>query len=231
MIKKILLGAILLSATLCAKAGVAISGTRFVYEEGKPHLNITLENSDSISYLIKTQVRLPEYVIAEQAGIDPVPFVATPPLFVLAAGKRNKLRIVSDGDGLAQNKESLFDLIITAIPSSRSVTTKDSVQIAVRSHLKLFYRPASLRGNPENAYKQLRWTRYEDGIKVENLTPFYVTFFDVRINGQRMLEPGVIPPFSKQTRDWCNKSPECLISWRSINDFGKILAEQRQKLL
>lgn len=232
MIKVTFLGMVAFSITLSAQAGVAIGGTRFVYEESKPQLSITLENSDSRSYLIKTQVRTPEHIEGiEQQVSRHIPFVATPPLFVLAAGKQNKLRLISDGEGVAHNKESLFDLIITAIPSSEEIKTTNTVQVAVRSHLKLFYRPASLKGNPEKAYQQLRWLRLENGLKVENPTPFYVTLFDVRVNGQRVMEPGMISPFSTQIRAWCTKTPDCIISWKSLNDFGKILQEQHKKLL
>ena len=227
--KKLLLGLMLLAPCFSCLAGIAIGGTRFVYEENNPQLNITLENSDSRAYLVKTQIQQPVAFPGAARTADS-PFVATPPLFVLAGGKQNKIRLVSDGGALAKDKETLFDLVITAIPSSEEKTPGNTVQVAIRSHLKLFYRPANLPGNPEKAYQQLRWTHTGEGVSVKNTTPYYVTLFGVVVNNTAINNPGVVAPFASRKLPWCNEGKSCLIQWQSINDFGKVLPPQQFSL-
>lgn len=211
---------------LSAQAGVTIGGTRFVYDENNPQLNITLENSDARPYLVKTQILQPDTFPGAERGVVS-PFVATPPLFVLNGGKQNKIRLVSDGGVLAKDKETLFDLVITAIPSSKEKSPGNTVQVAVRSHLKLFYRPANLQGNPEKAYQQISWQREGGGVTVKNPTPFYVTLFGVTVNGNSVNNAGVVAPFGSRKMDWCTEGKRCLIQWQSINDFGKTLSSQQ----
>ncbi|MCU6306353.1 fimbria/pilus periplasmic chaperone [Enterobacter quasiroggenkampii] len=220
------IGLILLIPCFASNAGIAIGGTRFVYEENNPQLNITLENSDTRPYLVKTQIQQPgAFPGAEQAGNSP--FIATPPLFVLAGGQQNKIRLVSDGGALPKDKETLFDLVVTAIPSSEQRTQVNTVQVAIRSHLKLIYRPAHLQGNPEKAYQQLGWMREGEGVSIKNPTPYYVTLFDLSVNDHAINNAGVIAPFSFRKMPWCSDGHECVIRWRSINDFGKVLSEQK----
>jgi len=224
--KTLLVGLMFLVPCFASHAGVAIGGTRFVYEEKNPQLNITLENSDTRPYLVKTQILQPDaFQGAERGAVSP--FVATPPLFVLNGGKQNKIRLVSDGGTLAKDKETLFDLVITAIPSSTEKAPVNTVQVAIRSHLKLFYRPKNLQGSPENAYQQISWQREDGGITVKNPTPFYVTLFGVSVNGNSVNNAGVVAPFGSRKMSWCTERKSCLIQWQSINDFGKKLSIQQ----
>lgn len=224
--KTLLVGLMLLAPCFASHAGVAIGGTRFVYEEKNPQLNITLENSDARPYLVKTQILQPDtFPGAERGAVSP--FVATPPLFVLNGGKQNKIRLVSDGGALTKDKETLFDLVITAIPSSTEKASDNTVQVAIRSHLKLFYRPANLQGNPEKAYQHISWKRDGGGVTVKNPTPFYVTLFGVTVNGNSVNNAGVVAPFGSRKMAWCTEGERCLIQWQSINDFGKTLSIQQ----
>ena len=221
MMKKLFLVAILFTPCLPVHAGVAIGGTRFVYEEKNPQLNITLENSDDRPYLIKTQI-LPN----ADSGVTPtgnVPFVATPPLFLLNGKKQNQIRVVSSDNQLSKDKESLFDLVVTAIPSSGEKESSNTVQVAIRSHMKLIYRPSGLQGNPEKAYQQLGWLLSSQGLSIRNPTPFYITLFNTTVNGKKIETPAVLAPFSVRQTFWCKSNSHCQIHWQAINDFGKVL--------
>lgn len=224
--KPFLIGLVFLAPCVASHAGVAVGGTRFVYEENNPQLNITLENSDSRSYLVKTQIQQPG-AWQGAAHTGDIPFVATPPLFVLAGGKQNKIRLVSDGGAMAKDKETLFDLVVTAIPASEERAQVNTVQVAVRSHIKLIYRPAHLQGDPEKAYQQLSWMREGEGVSVNNPTPYYVTLFGVRVNGSAINNPGVVAPFSIRKLSWCNEEKDCHIEWQSINDYGRVLSTRQ----
>lgn len=76
-------------------------------------------------------------------GAEKAPFIITPPLYRLDKDQQNVERIVLAG-ALPQDKESLYWLNIKAIPAA---SRKDNtLQIAVKTRIKLIYRPAALKG-------------------------------------------------------------------------------------
>lgn len=222
MIKTGATAAMLCFITLTATAGVTLGGTRVIYHEASGSASITLENNDPQPYLIKSQV-LAASAIPGAEAIAP-PFSVIPPLFLLPGGRQNKIRVIADDSKLAKDKESLFDLSVGVIPSSETKLAVNSVQIAIRSHLKLIYRPLNLPGLPQEAYRKLSWRRTQQGVSVKNPTPFYATMFNVIVNGQPASEPGVVAPYSERELRWCHAVSRCDIRLQSIDDFGGILA-------
>jgi P pilus assembly chaperone PapD len=206
------------------QAGVLVAGTRFVYGEGQSAINISVENTDKSAYLIKTQ--LAPWSETNDGAVGPsnsleVPFIATPPLFALAGGRQNKIRVFHTGNTLRADRESLFQLSILAIPSGQA--SSDTVQIAIRSRFKFFYRPKGLSGDPAQAYSQLRWQRTGNAITATNPTPYYVTLFKVEANRKGVDDAGMVAPFSQRNFGWCAGNRSCKVQWQSINDYGAVM--------
>ncbi len=214
-----------------ALAGLVVNGTRFVLPAPATSRSITVENTDKSNILVKSQV-LPdpgldiEGSIADNSGPaatgrrkNPMPFVITPPLFALAGGKSNQMRLnCLDCDALPKDRESLFRLSVSAIPAGKA--PPNTVQVAIRSSFKLFYRPEGLDGNPGTAYQQLQWRREGRKVIVQNPTPYYVTLFKMKVNDIPLNAPGMVPPFSTRTQSWCPEAGRCTILWRTLDDFG-----------
>ncbi|WP_431223071.1 fimbrial biogenesis chaperone [Serratia sp. L9] len=51
--------------------------------------------------------------------------------------------------------------------------------MAFRTRVKLFYRPANLSGEANDAPEKLQWSYVAGGVKVKNPTPFYVSFTEI----------------------------------------------------
>lgn len=204
-----------------ARAGVVIGGTRFIYEAGRASLSVPVRNTSDTSWLIDSHVstaaRWPG-AVAALTGTSP--FLIAPPLFTLAAGQENTLRLIYDGAALPNDKESLFTLSIAAIPSGKPGS--NSVQMGFRSSMKLIYRPAGLTGDPALAYRQLRWSRRQNGLAVSNPTPYYITLFSLDINGRPVNNAGVVAPFATRLIAGCAQAA-CLLRWQSINDYGRVM--------
>lgn len=204
------------------QAGVVIGGTRFIYNAKMTTLSVPVSNTTSESWLIDSHIqsaqRWPGGVVTP--GGQP-PFVITPPLFRLAAGQENTLRVTWTGDSLPVDRESLFTLSIAAIPSGKPGV--NSLQMAFRSALKLIYRPSGLAGEPQQAYRQLRWTLTREGLEVQNPSPYYVTLFLLNTNGKPVDTAGVVAPFSTRKTPWCQQVHTCAVRWQSINDYGRVL--------
>lgn len=68
--------------------------------------------------------------------------MVTPPLFRLGAGQENNLRILRTGGNLPEDRESLYWMNIKSIPSTTEKQDNvNTLQIAVKTRIKLIYRP------------------------------------------------------------------------------------------
>ncbi|MCU6317026.1 fimbrial biogenesis chaperone [Klebsiella aerogenes] len=212
--------------SLPANAGLVVTGTRFVLPAPQTALGITVQNTGPSSLLVKSQVQLdrsqPQMNKAGSRTVDAesdASFVLTPPLFVLRAEKSNQLRLTClECAKLPPDRESLFRLSISAIPSGKA--PENSVQLAIRSHFKLFYRPEGLSGSADTAYQRLQWQRRGKMVTVSNPSPYYVTLFKMTVNHRPLNNPGMVPPFSTVSQPWCVDSGSCTIEWQTLDDFG-----------
>lgn len=208
-----------------ASAGLVVTGTRFVLSAPADSLGISVENTGTADILVHSQVVREEHDRGREnrggtsQDVKHTPFVVTPPLFVLSGGKSNQLRLTClECRQEPADRESLFQLSVSAIPAGKA--PPDSVQLAVRSHFKLFYRPAGLKGDPDKAYQQLTWRRMGNTVIVQNPTPYYVTLFKMTVNHRLQANPGMVPPYSTRSESWCPESGACEIQWKTLNDFG-----------
>ncbi|MBE4892471.1 molecular chaperone [Enterobacter asburiae] len=210
-----LLSALLLTA-VTAHAGVIINGTRLVYQGEKKESSIGISNPDDIDYLV-------------QSGVDTglkrggkAPFLITPPLFRLNAKEDNVLRVVRTGGNMPEDRESLYWLNIKAIPSSRHEEGVNTLQIAINTRIKLLYRPASIKGKPEEVADKLEWHREGNDLVVNNPTPFYMNFQSVTLNGQKVAKATwAVPETSTRFALPANMNGNT-VSWSVINDYGSI---------
>ncbi|MGJ0481630.1 fimbrial biogenesis chaperone [Pantoea agglomerans] len=195
-------------------AGVVVGGTRVVYDGSKREASLSVKNPEKkVPYLIQSWI---EKDNPQDAG--KAPFIITPPLFRLDAGQENLLRIMRVGGNLPDNRESVFWLNVKSIPSTEK-SDQNQLQITVRTRIKLFYRPASLKGEKaEEAYKSLVVKKVGDSVQINNPTPFYISFYSLKINSKEIDAPMIAPG---ETQNY-PVSGAGKATWQAINDFGGI---------
>lgn len=218
------LSLLLLCLTAASHAGVIIGGTRFIYHEGQKSLGVTLRNTSNRTWLVNTTLYSNGKwagTLAPMAKQNPARLSAVPPLFSLKPGRENSLRIIQTSADLPKDRETLFTLSVAAIPSGHA--NGNAVQMAVRTNLKLIYRPSGLKGESREAWRQLKWIRQAHGLQVSNPTPYYVTLFNLSFNGHPHPDAGVVAPYSQRTFTDCQATAGCLVKWQTLNDFGKIM--------
>ncbi|WP_261642329.1 molecular chaperone [Erwinia mallotivora] len=212
----IFLLSVVVSVTGRVNAGVIIGGSRLVYESSKKEKSISVENPDKSPFLIQSWIEDAEGNNIRQAS----PFIITPPLFRLDDGQKNLLRIVRTTTQLPQDKESLFWLNIKSIPS-KSANDKNTLQIAIRSRLKLFYRPEMLKdSSPEDYGNKLLWQAQNGQLKVTNPSSYFMNFLFIKINDHKIIDGGLIAPLSSATFKLPDHIQSGDISWKLINDYG-----------
>lgn len=174
-----------------AHAGIQIKGTRVIYAADKREVTLSLDNNGTESRLVQAWVDSGDP--SERPETTKAPFIVTPPMSRVDPGKGQTLRIAVTQADLPQDRESVFWVNILEIPPMPQPKPGDEggsdnfLQMAVRSRIKLFYRPSHLQGTPETAVPQLRWhlVHADKGYAMEcvNTTPFNVSFSDVAFKG------------------------------------------------
>ncbi|HDX9139915.1 TPA: molecular chaperone [Klebsiella michiganensis] len=206
-LKVLIAGWLLVGAA--AHAGVVTGGTRLIYPGGKKESSLSVTNNDATPYLIQSWV---------ESNKGAAPFLLTPPLFRLEGEQQTRLRVIYSG-GLPDNKESMFWMNIKAIPSSQAKAGANTLQIAIKTRIKLIYRPKSIEGTPEMVTEQLRWTRSGNTLQVMNPTAFYMNFAEVKVGGAEVKEANWVGPGETARFQLPGVSAGAL-QWKLINDYG-----------
>ena len=222
-----------------AYAGVVIYGTRVIYSEGMREQQVRLMNDGGSPLLVQAWLDRGEGTVVEE---EMVPFVMTPPVFRMGPGRGQTLRILHTGELMPQDKESVFWLNVLEIPPKAQPEAGEGVlQLAIRTRIKLFFRPATLAEGPKEPEKQLRWSvldKRENGavaVRVENPTPYFVSFMDAQLRaGEQvfplrttMVAPGGSEIFELASPSGSVPVPE-KVEFNLIDDIGGVrYAEQR----
>ncbi|UEP44497.1 molecular chaperone [Burkholderia sp. B21-005] len=212
------------------QAGVSLSGTRVIYPAQSKEASVVVKNQSKDDVMIQSWVELPDGTTGD------LPFAITPSLSRLGGDKQQILRIFYAGEGLAVDRESVFWLSVQEIP--QKAKDDNSLQIAVRQRIKLFYRPAQLPGKPEDAPAQLKW-RWSEGdgkpaLEVVNDTPYFVSLGHASLKSGASTYPvttEMIAPKSSTrlaVKDYSSRAipANAKVEFSSINDFGAAVDTQ-----
>lgn len=178
-----------------AQAAIALDRTRVVFDGSQNSVSLSINNqSKQLPYLAQG------WIEDEQGNKIQTPLTVLPPLQRLEPGKPSQMKIqaLPAVKSLAQDKESIYYFNLREIPPKTD--KPNSLQIALQTRIKLFYRPASIAINPQAAPPQEQLTLSQQGGRymVNNPTPYYITLVDVSnkkgVLGLKDFEPLMVPP-------------------------------------
>lgn len=205
--------ALFMAAISTAQAGIVVGATRVIYDASKKESTLNINNPDQTPYLIQS------WIDGAEGGNSKAPFVITPPLFRLDGNQQNVLRIVRAGN-LPADHESMFWLNVKSIPSTAKAITENSLQIAVKTRIKLIYRPEALNvSSAENEVDKLTWTKSGNNVVVNNPTNYYMNFNNIKVNGVGLKDVKYAAPHSS-AQFAAQGNVNGSISFALINDFG-----------
>ncbi|CNH38225.1 fimbrial biogenesis chaperone [Yersinia pekkanenii] len=168
--------ALLVAATV-ARAEVLIGGTRVIYDEKQREGVIKISNTGNMPVLLQA------WIDNGDANARPdtikVPFSVTPPVVRLDPKKNQTIRLFRTGNGLAADRETLFWFNLLEIPpkpTKSAAGEENKVQLAFRTRIKMFYRPAGLTMPSEQAIKNLTFSLKGNQLVIKNASPYHVTF-------------------------------------------------------
>jgi len=221
-----------------AHASVVVAGTRVVFPAAGGEVTVRLSNEGSQPALVEAWID--DGDPASTPDTARVPFLITPPLARMNAGKGQSLRIVYTGQPLPGDRESLFWLNVLEIPpkpEAKPGEERNTLQFAVRSRLKLFFRPAGLAGDSLDAARQVTWTVAADGagyaLVVHNPTPYHITFSQLSLDVDSVAYApgnGMVAPLSTLRLPIKNlhhaPTAGTVVAYTTLNDFGAATSYQ-----
>lgn len=200
-----------------AGGGFSLGSTRVIYNAKDTQATFTVNNT------AKDSPFLTQSWITPYTGKDKPPFVITPPLYRQDQGS-NTLRIRKMSDSLSKDRESAFWINVKAIPSqSKKTIDENSISFAYVLRIKMFYRPSELNVDVTDAYKNLTFSQVGSSIKVQNPTPYFITFNKLSVNGVDLKEINhMVPPKGEWDYEIPRGTVAKKIEYKTINDFGGV---------
>lgn len=196
-------GVVLAMISGIAQGAVSLSGTRLIFDGRYNEATIEVSNRSDAETLIQAWLDAPH--ADDQPGHDQpgvaraadLPFALTPHLVRMQAKGKQTLRLLYEGVGMPQDRESMLHLFVLEIP--RRSPAAQQLSIAIRQRINVFYRPAGLSGDPADAAQTLLWQRAPSlnaTLSVRNPTPYHVSLQDLRVNGIEVADYRLLAPFS-----------------------------------
>ncbi|MEG1678767.1 MAG: molecular chaperone [Stenotrophomonas sp.] len=205
-----------------ALAAIQVQATRVIYDAKSASAAVTLSNKSTLPYMIQTWLDTGD----DATPAQDLPMVITPPLMQLAPGEQAVVRTIYAGSGLPDDRESLLWINVQEIPPNADAD--NVLQVAIRTRIKLFYRPLALGTTLDQAARSLQWQINGQQLEVRNSSPMHVTFSHLQglsaagIGSELdldMIAPGqtLSLPLSKLKLNGMQ-----VLSFGYINDYGGI---------
>lgn len=180
-----------------AQAAIGLDRTRVIFDGSKDavSMNIT-NNNDKLPYLAQG------WIEDEQGQKITTPLTVLPPVQRLEPGKNSQVKVqaLAAAKQLPQDRETVYYFNLREIPPRSDKA--NTLQIALQTRIKLFYRPASIMPSQQELstpwQEKLTLIREGDHYQVNNPTPYYVTLVDARSGKDAKtapdFEPIMVPP-------------------------------------
>lgn len=204
--------------SISAHSAVTLDRTRIIFPGTEKSINVTITNDN------------PEEAYLAQSWIEDLQgnkltkgaILATPPLQRIEPNSNSLVRLSTTPElsKLPQDRESVFYFNLREVPPKSS--DGNTLQIALQSRVKLFYRPASILPESETKWThKVTLTKIAKGYRINNTTPFNLTVIGFgnskSASEQSTFNVVMVPP--KSTHDVV--SPTLSTPYLTyINDYG-----------
>lgn len=186
--------------SLQAHAAIALDRTRVVLEGGQKSISMSVGNENKqLPYLAQG------WIEDAQGKKIQSPLTVLPPVQRIEPGAKSQVKIQSlpAAAALPQNRESLYYFNLREIPPRSN--KPNTLQLALQTRIKLFYRPAALVQDKGATpwQEKLTLTRVGDTYQANNPTPYYVTLVEGAgsVGGKAVsgFEPVMLAPLGQAT--------------------------------
>lgn len=97
----------------------------------------------------------------------------------------------------------------------------NALQIAVKTRIKLIYRPEGLRAStPEEQANKLTWQQSGNAIQVNNPTPYVINFNEITLGGRKLDDVTYVLPGASARFLLPEGVSGHSLTFKVINDYG-----------
>lgn len=232
MMKKIIMiiASLFLWYSTASFSSVTMLKTRIVYTSDSQFEVLKFMNNDDIPYII--QIWADKNNPNSTPDNADAPFVIQPPVFRIDPKTGRDARLIYTGEGLPQDRESIFYLNVAQIPPkdiNKEAKEGNSFTVIVHHRLKIFYRPTAIKSQLGEIEKQISFLKDTNGrIQIKNNSPFFVSISLLEAtnpSGQKyefqpiMVSPLSVTPLVAEKNSQLSFSPN-KISYKYLNDLG-----------
>ncbi|OAT51335.1 fimbria/pilus periplasmic chaperone [Providencia heimbachae] len=204
-----------------AYSAVSMDRTRIIFNGGQKSISLNISNNNNqLPYLAQGWI---ENIEGQKIQS---PLVVLPPVQRLEPGKSSQVKIEALPviNTLPQDRESLFYFNLREIPPKSD--KPNSLQIALQTRVKLFYRPKAIIPEQNSVPWQERLTLDKQGERfiIKNPTPYYITIINATAHGKasdgKDFTPVMVPPFEQNDLGISAKQLGNSPVLTYINDYG-----------
>lgn len=197
-------------------AAISLDRTRIIFDGSRNSLSLTISNeNNTLPFLAQGWLENPHGETVNEA------LVVLPPIQRIEPSSKSQVKIqsISAANNLSQDRETLFYFNLREIPPRSD--NKNTLQLALQTKVKLFYRPASIINKSYTEWqKEMTMENINHVWHFHNPTPFHLTLVDFSGQEKNGFLPIMIEPKSVKTIELpsinINSKPELTY----INDFG-----------
>ncbi|HEJ7948902.1 TPA: fimbria/pilus periplasmic chaperone [Serratia liquefaciens] len=177
------------------QSAIALDRTRVIFDGDLKSVSLNISNQNKqLPYLAQG------WLEDERGNKILSPLTVLPPVQRIEPGKASQVKLLalSKIAQLPQDRETLYYFNLREIPPKSS--KPNTLQIALQTRIKLFYRPAAIAPQQNAApwQEKLTLTKIGNTYRVNNPTPYYVTIVDGGVKkgspGITGFEPLMLPP-------------------------------------
>ncbi|WP_437890065.1 fimbrial biogenesis chaperone [Phytobacter sp. V91] len=189
-----------------AQAATYLNQTRLIVHEKEREVTFSLINQGKTPALM--QLWTDRDNLLDRPEQIKMPFLILPPVFRLEAGKSRvvRLQLINKGEGLAKDKESVFWLNALEVPPRSAVAANSNLlQMAFRTRIKLFFRPAAIASATlQDGVKGMQTSRVRcatgNCLRLISHSPLHITLLNITFDNGKVVHNlpnnGMIAPFS-----------------------------------
>lgn len=224
----LLLSAFLLIFVVChSNASVVLERTRIIFPANKQSISLQLFNDSEQSTLIQSWID--EGDISSTPETTMAPFIVMPPINKIVAQGGMELKLRQLDNTLPNDRESIFYLnVLDIAPKPKSNSNNNTLQLALQTRIKLFYRPMQLDGNVNTVFQSIQITKNKQCLEITNPTGYFFNISKLYLNNNKdkpLLDILMIAPFSKKQIEYSSFSidRESILTIVYIDDDGNYI--------
>ncbi|EGT5711715.1 molecular chaperone [Cronobacter dublinensis subsp. dublinensis] len=226
MNKTVFAAALTLTSVIASQqafAAIALDRTRVVYNGDEKSISLSISNENKhLPYLAQA------WIEDAQGNKITAPLNVLPPVQRVEAGAKSQVKVQASAAtaSLPQDRETLFYFNLREIPPRSN--KPNTLQIALQTRIKLFYRPAAIALDKTQAaegdwVEKITLTRQGDKYMVNNPTPYFMTIVEgtAGVKGKPVnFEPLMVGPKSSAAIEASASAFGTSPVLSYVNDYG-----------